>query len=200
MGLNYSYILMIDKAERANLQSLIEKRCQRHKGESREYLMIDLPLDDAISMYLREDIQRDEGLKFRNTLFFKKSKYRDHFPTDQTGRIGAITFELLEDTHQTFAIFMAVSTRISYLFLDSKSVRDWFIQLSKDTHAMATFIDLEDMEDMGCRFVYKNNEVADILIKEGNATNDTECLAIHEQYLRLVEEQDRLLYGEPEQE
>jgi hypothetical protein len=200
VGLNYSYILVIDKAEEANLLSLIEKRCQRNKPDSLKNLVIDFPLDDAISMYLIEHIQRSEGRKFRNTLFFKKSKYRDYFPTDQTGRIGYITFSLLKDKHHTFAIFMAASTRISYLFLDSKSVKDWFIQLSKDTHAMATFIDMEDMEDMGCRFIYKNNEVIDILIKECNATNDTECLAIHEQYMRLIEEDDRLSWGEPEQE
>lgn len=200
MGLNYSYILVIDKEEEANLLSLIKKRCQSNKEDSRENLVIDFPLDDAISMYLVENIQEDEGLKFRNTLFFKKSKYRDYFPTDQTGRIGYITFSLLKDKHHTFAIFMAVTTQMSYLFLDSKSVKDWFIQLSRDTHAMATFIDMEDMEDMGCRFIYMNNEEVDILIKEGNATNDTECLAIHEQYLRLIEEYDRLMYGEPEQE
>lgn len=200
MGLNYSYILVINKEEEANLQSLIEKRCQRKKRDSSEYLTIDFPLDDAISMYLVKDIQKGEGLKFRNTLFFKKSKYRDYFPTDQTGRIGYITFSLLKEKHQTFAIFMAVATRISYLFLNSKSMKDWFIQLSKDTHAIATFIDMEDMEDMGCRFIYKNNEEVDILIKEGNATNDTECFAIHQQYERLLEEEDRLMYGEPEQE
>jgi hypothetical protein len=193
LGLNYSYILVIDKAEEANLLSLIEKRCQRNKPDSLKNLTIDFPLDDAISMYLIEHIQRCEGRKFRNTLFFKKSKYRDYFPTDQTGRIGCITFSLLKDKLHTFAIFMAVATRMSYLFLNSKSVKDWFIQLSRDTHAMATFIDMDDMEDMGCRFIYKNNEVVDLLIKEGNPTNDTECLAIHEQY-------DRLYWGEPEQE
>lgn len=180
--------------------SLIEKRCQSNKEDSRENLIIDFPLDDAISMYLVENIREDEGLKFRNTLFFKKSKYRNYFPTDQTGRIGYITFSLLKGKHHTFAIFMAVTTQMSYLFLDSKSVKDWFIQLSRDTHAIATFIDMEDMEDMGCRFIYMNNEVVDILIKEGNTTNDTECLAIHEQYLRLLEEEDRLYWGEPEQE
>jgi len=193
VSLNYSYILVIDNAEKANLQSLIEKRCQRNKPDSLEYLTIDFPLDDAISMYLIKDIQKYEGLKFRNTLFFKKSKYRDHFLTDQNGRIGYISYDMLEDAHHTFAIFTSVTTRVSSLFLDSKSIKDWFIQLSKNTHALATFIDLEDMEDMGCRFLYKNNEVVDILIKEGDATNDTECFAIYQRY-------DRLIYGEPVQE
>lgn len=147
MGLDYSYVLLIDKEEKAKLWEHIQ-----NNGEQEDIvygntcLSINFELDDSIFDYLKYTIRTDENLSVKNTFLFKKDHYPDFFPDENLGRIGCIFLHFYDSKikDKVFVSFSAATSRMSILFQDSDSIKSWFLNLSKTLQSIVMFIDLED--------------------------------------------------------
>jgi hypothetical protein len=155
MGLDYSYVLLIKQSDE---QLLLEHIAQN--GSINELpepfgtcVTLDFVLDDILSNYLKisiRDFYKDSWIKWRP---LDKSKYRNFFPTDTTGRVGCIYLEIKHSplSEYAYASFLAATSTMSKLLQESSSIREWFIRLSRITNASAAFMDLEEQ---GFEFIY----------------------------------------------
>lgn len=164
MGLDYSYIIGLKKANKPKLLYHLQQRATLQKSDFGDCAIINFQLDRTIVNYLKASIRREEGFNLKTTLLFKKSNFKDYFLDDETGVVGCIYYceKEIKDDQYVFAIFTAATTSMSILFQESLSIRKWFIELSKEVNATATFIDLEDE---GYRFIYKQEQEIDLMIK-----------------------------------
>jgi hypothetical protein len=148
MGLNYSYVLVVAPAAEPRLDAYLRQAGsveQLSKPYTGTCLTLDFPLDEALLAYLREDIQRSPDPARSSWARFRKSDYRQHFPTDDTGRVGCLYLDSALDpvSGQLFVEFTAATSRMSRMLQDSSSIRRWFLDLSAELGATATFLHLE---------------------------------------------------------
>lgn len=160
MGLDYSYITIFKKADKQKLTSRLSLDATINKTDFGMCSTINFKVDKSILEYLKSIIRQNEGINLRTTLFFKKSRFKDYFSGD-FGKIGCVYIEekVFPNTNYIFVSFSAATTSMSILFQNSASIKEWFISLSKEVNAVATFLDLEDN---GYRFIYKNGQEVDI--------------------------------------
>jgi hypothetical protein len=147
MGLNYCYALLVEKSKELLLRTHILQAgsLEELAAPFGTCAVLDFPLDEPLEAYLKKTVRERFGPSWRQTLYFRKRDYREHFPTDTTGRVGCIYVELLPlpaDEHM-YACFTAATSDMSKLFQQSSSIRSWFRQLSQVAGAKAAFLDLE---------------------------------------------------------
>ncbi|WP_153800808.1 hypothetical protein [Foetidibacter luteolus] len=154
MGLDYRYITIIEKSNRERLITKLSIDATEHKSKFGNCTVIHFKLDKDILHYLKREIQQNERLGYWKNLFFRKSRFNDYFLGDKV-KIGCIYIEEenLSDFDYLIVSFKAASTSMSILFQNSRSIKEWFVDLSKEVNAAVTFL---DMEDDGYRIIYKN--------------------------------------------
>jgi hypothetical protein len=168
MGLDYSYVLLIKQSDERLLLEHIAQTGSIH--ELREpfgtCVTLDFALDNVLTDYLKISIRDFHGDSWTKWRPLDKSKHRNFFPTDTTGRVGCIYLEIKPSPPSEYAYvsFVAATSSMSRLLQDSPSIREWFIQLSRLTNASAAFIDLEEQ---GFEFIYwQGNSVSATLNEE----------------------------------
>lgn len=174
MGLDYSYVLLIKQSDEHLLLEHVART-----GSITELpepfgtcVTLDFTLDKTLTHYLEGSIRDFTRANRTRWWPLDKSKNRDFFPTDTTGRLGCIYLEIKHSVPSEYAYvsFVAATSGMSRLLQDSPSIRAWFIELSRITNASAAFMDLEEQ---GFEFVYwQGDRVAAALTEELVVTQD----------------------------
>lgn len=147
MGLNYSYVLLVAKAEEPTLRAQLAAA-----GSVTELaapfgtcLWLDFPLDETLLTYLLDTLREQETRRGNQPGAGNWWEYPASFPSATLGRVGCIYFELLPVPTRAYvyARFTAATTRMSQLFQHAASLKNWFLQLSTTLNAQAAFLDLE---------------------------------------------------------
>jgi hypothetical protein len=174
MGLDYSYVLLIKQSDEQLLLEHIAQTGSIHELPEPfgTCVTLDFALDKILTPYLEVSI-RDFNRDSRTRQWtLEKSKNRNFFPTDTTGRVGCIYLEIKPSPPSEYAYvsFLAATSDMSRLLQDSPSIRKWFIQLSRLINASATFMDLEEQ---GFEFIYwQGNSVSATLNEELEVTQN----------------------------
>jgi len=149
---------------------------QYYSGAGRSGLSINLPIDSFVVDYIRVHADRlaKEG--------FKKSIYEGLLKENNRATIGCIYYEeepFDDSTEFVKYQFSAATNDMSRLFEKSSSIREWFVKLSKASHAKISYMNLESE---GNRIIYYNNKEVDIFLN-GESYFDLEidefCSAIN---------------------
>jgi hypothetical protein len=147
MGLNYSYVLLLEKSQESLLRTHVLQAgsLEELAAPFGTCAVLDFPLDEQLEVYLKKTVCERYGTSWPQTVCARKRDYREYFPTDTTGRVGCIYVERLPflADEQVYACFTAATSRMSKLFQQSSSIRNWFLQLSQVAGAKAAFLDLE---------------------------------------------------------
>jgi hypothetical protein len=162
MGLNFRYVMLVKQADEQRLLAHILQAgsIQQLPEPFGTCLTLTFHLDDALLWYLQGSIYGAYNAYTDNRkpkFFLNKSEYRDHFPTDTSGRVGCIYLESkqIEASDYSFFSFDAATSAMSRLFQHSLSIRNWFLNLSSMLQAEATFLDLESE---GYEFIYRQGQ------------------------------------------
>lgn len=188
MGLDYSYITIFKKANKAKLAAKLINDATIDDIEFGKCVTIKFKTDKPILDYLKGLIRRTEGINLRTTLLFKTSKFPDYFEGD-FGKIGCIYIDekSFSDDEYVMVSFSAATTAMSVLFQNSLSIKHWFISLSAELNALTTFLDLEDN---GVKFIYKNGKEVDVdfTVKTQVVSSDFDF------YKKIYQEYDGSMY------
>ena len=181
MGLDYCYVLLIDKKEKANLWEHLRKNGNSESIYGETCLSIDFELDNKIFEYLRNNIAEDKGRISKEKLLLNREGYPSYFPEIHLGRVGCIFIRFYDSQmdNKLFVQFSAATTQMSILFQDSESVEEWFLNLGKKFGSIVTFIDLEEQ---GFKFISSGDKECNMLLGD----DDLE-LEIEDEYSALRE-------------
>ena len=162
MGLDYSYMMVIEDNDKERALSYVDQ-LNVIKRNFDNCISIDFKLDKTISAFLKQSIKQTNKFRLIDVFLFKKTRFRDHFPGNNIGRIGCIYLGVTESqvSRLTYLRFTAATTSMSMLFQESKSIKGWFVDFSKEVNSIVTFIDLEEQ---GYRFIYHESSEVDVLI------------------------------------
>jgi hypothetical protein len=193
MGLNYCYALLLEKAKEPLLRThlLQAGSLEELAAPFGTCAVLDFPLDEPLEAYLKKTVRERYGLSWQQTRCFRKRDYREHFPTDTTGRVGCIYVELLAlpAAEHMYACFTAATSSMSKLFEQSSSIKIWFLGLSQVVGTTAAFLDLEaDGYDF---LTYQGRAVAarlmeDLAPLQPTTIESQELVEIARQYAELV--------------
>jgi len=193
MGLDYSYVLLIKRTEEPRLRAHLATvgSLQQFAAPFGTCVTLDFPLDEALVDYLKERIRAHHGDTWPwRLLFRKRSNYPEYFPTPTTGRIGCIYLVIkpVPSSDYAFVSFDAATSRMSWLFQRSASIKHWFVQLSRLVNASAAFL---DVEEQGYEFFYRDGaRITATLTEEGElvqaSDRDQQAVrAIYHDYAKL---------------
>jgi hypothetical protein len=176
MGLDYSYVLLIKQSDEPLLLEYIAQTGSIHELPEPfgTCITLDFALDNVLIDYLKISIRDFHGDSWTKWRPLDKSKYRNFFPTDTTGRVGCIYLEIKPSPPSEYAYvsFVAATSNMSRLLQSSSSIREWFIQLSRLTNASTAFMDLEEQ---GFEFIYwQGNSVSATLNEELEVIQNTD--------------------------
>ena len=196
MGLNYSVVVLVPAVEEFQLHARL-----RQAGAVEELpapfgtcATLDFPLDDVLTTYLTrslEEFGRRSGSKSETQLL--KQFYPNFFPTETTGRVGCWYVDTLrgEAVDLIYVRLKAATSSMSRLLQHSPAIRKWFLEFSREVHAVAGFLDLEAE---GLEFFCRSGQpISAALDEEGRAQHATEAdrpfvVAIGAEYTRLIDE------------
>ncbi|OUJ68777.1 hypothetical protein [Hymenobacter crusticola] len=167
MGLNYSYVLLIQRGEESRLRTFLSQvgAIEPLPAPVGTCITLTFPLDPVLLQYLKQAIRKRDGASWKRAFCFRKSAYRDYFPTDTTGQLHGIdlAFQPLAASDYVFVSFTAPTSTMSRLFQHSPSIRRWFEQLSSVLSAKAAFLDLEAQ---GYDFLYHQGQFVTAIFPE----------------------------------
>jgi hypothetical protein len=174
MGLDYSYVLLIKQSDEQLLLEHIAQNGSIHELPKPfgTCVTLDFTLDKILTRYLEGSIRDFHRENRARQWTLEKSKNRNFFPTDTTGRVGCIYLEIKRSPlmEYAYASFLAATSDMSRLLQDSPSIREWFIHLSRITNASAAFLDLEEQ---GFEFIYwQGKSVSATLTEELEVTQN----------------------------
>jgi len=151
VGLDYSYVLVSEQNE--EIKNFIIKHSEEKINISGndDCLCISFPLDAQIREY------------FENFDADWKSKCLCDFMHDNIGRIGCIYYSryAIDDLPGYYKHeFTAAISSMSRLFENSPCIKKWFIDLSRASNSIMTYMDLEDS---GIKLIYDKGCETDII-------------------------------------
>ncbi|MNO58913.1 hypothetical protein D3C76_494880 [compost metagenome] len=135
MGLDYSYVLVINKDKREELIRFVQ---ENGRVEGSDCFSIHVEVDSFVLKYL------EGGYDWKP--HYDKEEIQQQLTSDHKARIGSIDYTEMQpkmDSDILIVSFTAVTSDMSLLFQDSMAVRNWFIVLSQKVNSMITYIDLE---------------------------------------------------------
>lgn len=191
MGLDYSYVTVIRRTDKPRLMEQLSRKVITETLDSGNGVIIDFKLDKTIKDYLMRTIRELEGIRLKTTLLFKKARFRDHFPDDESGRIGFLYMDEKgrDGADYVFVRFTAATTSMSVLLDESVSIKNWFLELSIAINAITTFLDLEHN---GYHFIYGNEQGINISLPQEAV--DTNIAEEDQFYKSICDEYKALFY------
>ncbi|WP_019911905.1 hypothetical protein [Paenibacillus sp. HW567] len=162
MGLDYNYILVIHKDQRDRLLRYVQEHGEVSGTGS---FCLHFGVDSAVLKYLEGGYEPGPHYDWAEI-------QRSLLPGNKA-RIGTIDYseEALDNHAELLRVrFMAVTSDMSRLLRDSKSVREWFVTLSKHVDAIITYM---DMEAEGQRIIYGNDTETFLEFKEEGFSQGT---------------------------
>jgi len=144
MGLDYSYVLVINKYKKDELINFVKKNGEVNGSDC---FCMNFEVDSFILKYL------EGGYDWKP--HYDKEEIHQHLTSDNKAKIGCIYYTEVKATNpeELIVSFTAATSDMSRLFQDSIAVKNWFIALSKKVNSIITYVDLEAE---GHRIIYLN--------------------------------------------
>ncbi len=149
----FKYFMVIKKEHRIKLENYINK--YGHIDNSRITLLLDL--DSTLFKYLEDGYGESEyGLSSGPIPCFKRERIERHIEPDNKFKLKNVSFSVSEskdESNNLYVSFIPERFKVDTLFGESLSIRNWFVELSKEVDSQITFIGTWT-EGYGHRIIY----------------------------------------------
>lgn len=180
MGLDYRVVILFLAAEEPRFYARLQQAGTMVElpAPFGTCVTLDFPLDDVMRAYLArgltEEVQRQPGRDAR----LRQRAHAAYFPTEATGRVGCWYLATFRPagSDAVYVPLTAATTRMSRLLQQSPAIRYWFVDLCRDVHATAAFLDLEAE---GYEFFCRAGQAMSVTVdEEGHAGSDLRAPAL----------------------
>lgn len=169
MGINNIYIITIKKEDRSKAIDYLLANCEIRDNQLPDPLA---SRHNCLSLKVKPDISIKRYLRNyyyygRFNADYQKQKI-EHSITDGCSNIGCVDIDVKEFNSKINLSFVCVSSRMSELFSDSESIRNWFVELCKATKAETGIYSRENhyLELFWYKGLSKSLKVGDEMLNE----------------------------------
>jgi len=169
MGINNAYIITIKKENESKALDFLLRNCKLNEDQlpnpinsKNNCLSLKVKVDISIKRYLRNYYWHG-----RYNSDYQEHKI-EHLIQDGYAKIGCVDIDTKEFNSKINLRFVCVTSSMSQLFTDSESIRNWFTELCKITHAETGIYDRENhyMELFWLNGFKKSLKVGDKILNE----------------------------------